>query len=189
MSRIIRYGLSALFVITVLAQLAVPVSMIVSREITLREGSVYHFRTRPVDPYDAFRGRYVALGFEQQLVAVTNTTAYRSGRRVFVSLGTDTEGFAQLTGVSFLRPSAGAYLTTRVQYVSGTSNVNVNLPFDRYYMNECDAPAAEQAYNMASRREGGKPAYVVVRVRHGMAVIEDLMVEDSPIRTYLTRSP
>src|SRR5205085_8475834 len=59
------------FVLVALAQLAAPGSLIWKRENTLRKGSVWKFRTAPVDPVDAFRGRYVALQFEVETQEVT----------------------------------------------------------------------------------------------------------------------
>jgi len=182
MKRMASYGLAAVFVITALVQLTVPVSMILRRETVLRQGAVYRFRTRPVDPYDAFRGRYVALGFEQNSVPVPNAGEYRRGRWVYVSLEADSDGAARLAGISLSRPAAGDYLKTRVQYVTGgSSNVVVKMPFDRYYMNENDAPAAEAAYNAASRRAGAKTAFAVVRVQKGMAVLEELLFQCGPV--------
>lgn len=61
-----RNLLLALLVVLAAAQLAVPASMIVQRETVLTQGRVYKFKTAPVDPVDAFRGRYVALRFEEE---------------------------------------------------------------------------------------------------------------------------
>ena len=52
-----RNGILLGLVVVAAAQLAVPAWMIAGRELTLREGQVFKFRTRPVDPADAFRGR------------------------------------------------------------------------------------------------------------------------------------
>ncbi len=53
--------LIAAFFCVALLQIYTPVSMIIARESTLKEGVLFRFKTAPVDPYDAFRGRYVAL--------------------------------------------------------------------------------------------------------------------------------
>ena len=50
-----------LFVLVAVIQLAVAGRAIVISELTLRSGEVYRFRIQPVDPVDAFRGRYVAV--------------------------------------------------------------------------------------------------------------------------------
>ena len=186
MKRAARYALAFVFGITAIVQLSVPLSMIWRREIVLRDGAEHRFQTRPVDPYDAFRGRYVALGFEHHSVAVTNADAMERGRRVYASLETDAAGFSRPAGIAFTRPASGYYLKTRVAYVSGTSgggtNVILEMPFDRFYMNERDAPATEAVFNTAARRDGAKPAYARVRILDGMAVLEDLVVEDTPVR-------
>ncbi len=52
-----------LWIVLALAQLAVPAWMIVGEERVLRDGRQLKLQTRPVDPADFFRGRYVALGF------------------------------------------------------------------------------------------------------------------------------
>ena len=59
-----------------------------------------------------------------------------------------------------------------------------DLPFDRYYMEEKLAPAAEAAYRQNSGREK-RDAYVVVRIRSGRAVIEDLFICEKPILEYI----
>jgi uncharacterized membrane-anchored protein len=50
-----------LFAVLSFFQLGMPVWMIANREMTLRDGKQFRFRVAPVDPYDAFRGRFVAL--------------------------------------------------------------------------------------------------------------------------------
>jgi len=178
-----RTMLVTILVLVALVQVSVPVSMIIRRELTLRDGVEYRFRTRPVDPYDAFRGRYVALGFENTSVAVTNAHAFRPGRKVYVGLDADADGFARLAAVSLRPPTTGDYLKTKVRYATGTAVV-VELPFDRYYMNEREAPAAEQAYNAAAR-DGKRDAYALVRVRAGMPVIENLFIDEVPMAAFL----
>jgi hypothetical protein len=69
--------------------------------------------------------------------------------------------------------------------VSGT-NAYLNIPYDRFYMDEFDAPAAESAYHKASRREK-RTAHVVVRMRRGFGVLENLFIDDVPIQEYLER--
>ncbi len=176
-----------MFCVLAAVQVWVPLSMIARREAALRHGEAFKFRTRPVDPYDAFRGRYVALQFESNEASATNAMQYQRGQSIYVPLETDKDGYATLGEVNTKRPREGAYLKTRVHYYSGKqSKVRVRLPFDRYYMNEKDAPEAERRYWRASRREERK-AHALVRVRGGMAVIEDLYIEDLPILEYMKR--
>ena len=174
--------LSALLVLLDI-QLGVPLSMICKREITLRKGRLYRFQTAPVDPYDAFRGRYVALGIGQRSVKTDDPDNIGSGQRVYVTLSEDTNGFARLSRATHRRPRDEDYLRMRVSYISG-NDVHFVLPFDRYYMNEKDAPRAESLYREHSRREE-QDAFIAVRVLNGFPVIEDLYVNDKPIMEFL----
>ena len=60
----------------------------------------------------------------------------------------------------------------------------VDLPLDRYYMPEDLAPRAERAY-IEHSRQSERDAYIEVRVRSGVGVIENLYVGGMPIREYL----
>jgi uncharacterized membrane-anchored protein len=174
-----------LFVAVAIAQICVPLSMITQRERTLAEGEVFRFKTAPVDPSDAFRGRYVALQIEASNVTLTNAAAYRHGQTVYASLEKDENDFARITGVSVDRPEGKPYVSATVSYGYGTQ-LNLNLPFDRYYMNEDKAPKAEAAYWRNNTRTN-RNTYVSVRVRSGFAVLEELYIGGMPIKEYLEK--
>ena len=179
--------LLALFGLALFAQLAVPASMILKRERVLAHGQAFKFRTAPVDPYDAFRGRYVALGFDRNSVAAPPGHDFARGQTVHVRLEEDADGFATFAEVLRERPDAAPYLTTKIQYVGGNM-VHLRLPFDRFYMDEDAAPAAEQAYWKYSA-SSNRNAHVQVRIEKGFAVLEDLYVDGQPIREYLAQNP
>jgi uncharacterized membrane-anchored protein len=79
------------FAVVGLAQLAVPASLIWKREQTLRHGSVWKFRTAPVDPVDAFRGRYVALEFEAEGQTISPPPNLGYDQTVFLTLRLNAE--------------------------------------------------------------------------------------------------
>ena len=161
--------------------------MIARREHVLHEGRSFKFKTAPVDPYDAFRGRYVALNFEAATVTgIPLPSGLQHGVRVYALLGEDEKGFAKVTALSLARPSDGPYLRARVQYPA-SDRVSLELPFDRYYMEETKAPAAEDAYRQHSRSETGN-AYAIVRILGTQAVLEDLYVEGLPVKEILRQT-
>ena len=168
-------------------QLAAPASMILKRERVLAHGQAFKFRTAPVDPYDAFRGRFVALGFDQRSVAAPPGHDFARGQTVHVLLAVDAEGFATFSGLRRDRPETEPYLTAKIQYVYG-NQIQLRLPFDRFYMDEYAAPAAERVYREQSSRSN-RNAYIQVRIDEGFGVIEDLYVDGTPIRDYLDRKP
>ena len=179
--------LLGLFGFAILAQLAVPASMILKRERVLAHGQAFKFRTAPVDPYDAFRGRFVALGFDENSVMAPPGHDFARGQTVHVRLEEDADGFAKLAEILRDRPDAAPYLTTKILYVGG-NRVQLRLPFDRFYMDEDAAPAAEQAYWKYSA-SSNRNAYVQVRIEKGFAVLEDLYVDGQPIREHLAAHP
>jgi len=170
-------------IVLIAAQLAVPSWMIVSQENILREGAVYKFKTAPVDPYDIFRGRYVALSTDQRSVKMDGVKNIERGQKLYVLLANDQDGFARVTDAQLERPQGNDYIKTKVTYQSG-NKVNFNLPINRYYMNEEKAPQAEALYREHSR-VNKQDAYVVVRVLNGQALIEGLYVGGKPIESYL----
>jgi hypothetical protein len=127
-----------------------------------------------VDPYDAFRGRYVRLGFNGWEVPVQDQRAPRRGQWVYVSLTNDLEGFSAPAAAALHAPAAGAYLRLRAERPDGM-RVWVRPPFERFYMEESRAPEAERAYRDANTRTN-RDAYVVVRVLSGRGTLEDLVV-------------
>ena len=170
-----------LFLVLAAVQLAVPASMIWSREQTLQQGTAFKFRTGAVDPYDIFRGRYVTLRFEERTAPWRDTTPPRSGLTVYATIAEGADGFARFSGATTARPAEGAYLKMRVwRPQAGQQTVQLDVPFDRYYLEESLAPAAEAAYRRHSRGEK-RNAYVVLRVRAGQGVLEELYVAGQPI--------
>ena len=167
-----------IFALVALAQLAVPASLIWKREQTLRHGSVWKFRSAPVDPVDVFRGRYVSLEFEAEAQEITPPPNVNGRETIFVTLRNDAEGFAQIDQVLATRPGGDEYIEARL--VGNT----VSLPFDKYWLTERDAPAAETAYRAQSRRDK-RNAFVTVRVFRGDAALEQLYLDGQPLGEYL----
>jgi uncharacterized membrane-anchored protein len=172
------------YLVVALAQVAVPATMIWGHERALTQGAVYIFRTQPVDPYDAFRGRYVRLRIEEDHAPLMSGMQIQPGQKVYALIEIGTNGFAKFSGVRTSPPSKEPYLTARARYADGTV-VHLDLPFDRYYMEESLAPAAEKAYRENSHR-GIQKACVSVRVLDGTGVLENLWIDDVSIHKFVS---
>jgi len=182
----LKYSIS-FFAVMALVQISIPVYMIWHREITLRDGRQFRFQTVPVDPYDAFRGRYVALQMAQNSSPITGEEKFTFNQKVFAHLEEDDTGFARIVKVTSHQPTDDAFVQCRVSTITD-SLVYLQFPFDRYYMDEEAAPAAEAAYFEHSRREV-QDVYVTVRVNEGFAVVEELYIAGMPIREFLSKNP
>jgi uncharacterized membrane-anchored protein len=167
-----------IYVPLALIQLAVPGWMIFQQEQVLKHGRVFKFQTAPVDPYDAFRGRYVALSFAAERTGNTGNFDYSSRQKLWVQIAADEKGFAKVARVS-TEPLAGDDVLIATSRWGG-----LHFPFDRYYMDEKSAPEAETAYRANSRREH-ENAYATVRILNGRSALEELYIDDKPVREFL----
>ncbi|HEX8489945.1 MAG TPA: GDYXXLXY domain-containing protein, partial [Chthoniobacterales bacterium] len=165
-----KHWRAVVFALVACAQIAVPASLIWKREQTLGRGHVWKFRTAPVDPVDAFRGRYISLEFEAEAQQISPPPNARYGQTIFVTLRPDAERFAIIDQVLVAPPEGNDFIAAQLH---GTA---VSLPFDVYWVNERDAPAAEAAYRAQSTREK-RNAFVTVRAFKGDAAIEQLYLE------------
>lgn len=138
-------------------QLITPIYMIANKYHILETGEEFKFRVSPVDPYDAFRGKYVSLNSRQDA----------SGEGKYGAITVDADGFARIYQLSDHKPVSGAYVKSKRSYY-------FSLPIDRYYMDEKYAPRAE---TLTRRREAGKEAYVTVRVKNGELIISGLFID------------
>jgi len=181
------------------AQLTAAAWSIVRYELTLAAGNVYKVKTVPVDPADPFRGRYVAIqpvltlpnpvapevGYLLDQVGVFRPNAAR--KTAYVVLSNNAAGFARVDQVVSERPRTGDYLEIAGARLRAIGPVEqgrqpevvreVVLPFDRYYMAEAAAPAAEQRYREASRRGANRDTWITVRVRNGVGVVDGLFID------------
>ena len=183
------------FAVVATVQVLVPAGMIAQREATLRYGHPYKFRTAPVDPYDAFRGRYVWLGYEQNHARWNGNAEVTMRSRAYALVQKGPDGFAVIDSVGLEPPKTGDYVKVIQVYrdwqaKSANSVVHFNLPFDRYYMEETAASQAEREYWQQGNRRGqtNHNTYVVVRIRDGDAVLENLFVDGRPISEFVKQS-
>lgn len=181
-----------LYVILVIVQLAVPVSQIWRYENILQTGHVYKFRTAPIDPYDAFRGRYVFLNFADTVAPIRPGDKIAGGP-VYVELEEGEDGFAQFKQISTEPPANGDYLRAKDPWENRDSQIlyHFSMPFDKFFMEENAAPKAEEAYRKFGSRRGEiqEDTYALVRVKGGIGVIEDVYIKNQPIREFIKTMP
>ena len=179
-----------LFVVVALVQLAVAGGAIFRSELALRTGEIFRFSIQPVDPVDAFRGRYVAIRFALDRAPAPEGLEVARQQWVFVPLEVGSDGLAAYGPAALEPPASGAYLRLRSGGVypdeDGVRRVWVTMPFNRYYMDENLAPEAERA--VWSRRSGQREAFVTVRVRKGVGVLEELYIGEVPIHRWLAEN-
>ncbi len=176
--------LLSVFIIVALVQLYVPASMILEREDILDKGREYKFKTEPIDPSDPFRGKYITLRFEENMIEIQNEADWLRGEIIYVFLTTDNEGFTKIQSVSKENPTINQdFLKTKVRYVTrnGSNQLTIDFPFDRYYMEESKAYDAELIYR-ESQLDTNQIAYALVSIKDGDAVLKDVLINGVSIR-------
>lgn len=165
------------FLLLCLIQLAIPISMIYEKEVIVQEGNTYKFRTRPIDPYDPFRGKYITLSFRQRGLKVSNFNEWKSRDVGFFPIAKDEQGFAIVKSPLLNKPKSGDYLELKVHTTNwNDSTLYYKLPFTRFYMNEEEALNAELEYRKVNRDRKKENAYAVVKINEGEAVLEDVII-------------
>lgn len=168
----------SLFILVSLVQLYVPAKMIYDREVILRDGSEFKFKSAPIDPSDLFRGKYLTLQYDESLVEIETKNDWQRGEPVYVILSKDPEGFAKIQALSKIRPEHDReYLKTTVEYFysNDTGVVRIHYPFNRFYMEESKAYSAELLYR-DSQADENRTAYALVSIMDGEAVLKDVMI-------------
>lgn len=174
-----------LFVIVIVAMLAVPAFMIRKGEEVLNKGRIYIFKAAPVDPYDYFRGRYVNIRIEKNYVPVSPDTKldFKSNEAVYASIATDKDGLAYFDNLSRTVPENGDYVKVNFSY-QDKNKAYLVIPFNQFFMNEKLAPEAERVVREASLKR--KDSCVIkLRVHNDTAVIEDILINNMPIKKYI----
>jgi hypothetical protein len=179
--------LALVFLAVALVQLALPASRILQYEKTLTEGRAFKFKTAPVDPYDAFRGRYVALGFDARDATWSEGERPEYGTPIYARVEADADGYAKFGEATLDPPSDGDYLKVTAGFMDKDKKIGVGIPFDRFYMEEQIAPEAEKVYREGSRvipsnqSSRDTPAHAIIRIRDGLGVIEQVYIGDKTL--------
>ena len=135
-----------------------------------------------MDPYDAFRGRYASINLDRRIRA--DKRIY-PGQTVYAEIEVGEDGFATFSKVYTDSPPNKPYVeTTALAYIQNRNQVVIQIPFDRYYLNEELAPQTEKAYREHSS-SGKSDAHIKVRVRDGLALLEELYIDGKPVGEFL----
>lgn len=176
-----------LFVVVACIQLFVPAQVILSRESVLDNGQVFKFKTRPVDPNDPFRGKYITLNYAISAVK-TKDTLWERNEPLFVYLITDSLGYAKIDTICKheILEKNNDYCKAKVGWYSKYNHtLNINFPFNRYYMDETKAYDAEVAVRNRQRDSLPDNTHALVYIKEGEAVLNDVIIDEISIKDYV----
>lgn len=180
------------FILVAAAQIYVPAKMILGYQAILKEGVELKFRTFPVDPYDAFRGKFIVLSYRENSFKIEDEKNWRRGEKIYAVLARDSNEYVHVINVVKEKPDTGLYVRAKVGYVNsygsnfkGLENrVMIEYPFKRFYMEESKAKEAENAYGetfTVDPPDTSQVAYALINVKDGESVLKDVILNGRPI--------
>lgn len=176
-----------IFLIVAGAQLFVPAKMILNQETILETGKLYKFKTQPIDPSDPFKGKYISLNYAID-VYKTKDSLWERRKPIYVYLETDSLGYAKVETVSrtILPENKNEFVKANVQwYAKYSSELNIDFPFNRYYMKETKAYDAEIAVRNRQRDSFPDNTHALIYVKNGEAVLNDVIIDNISIKDYV----
>ncbi len=173
------------FLALIALQLFVLVWHIYSYEAVLKKGEVFYLKVTPVDPFDPFRGRYVALEFEGLNELAKNLDNHEVKREtscayaVLQKSENKPDSFARL---ALKEPQGESSLKVLLTKKSASSPplFLVKALNSRYYMREDLAPLVDMLL-----RGNVHTVFAKVRVLGAQSVIEDLVVSEVPVSKFI----
>ncbi|RZN82250.1 MAG: hypothetical protein EVB11_09125 [Winogradskyella sp.] len=182
------------FCVLALIQIFIPAQMVLSQETVLEKGKPYKFITRPIDPNDPFRGKYITLRYEISSFKTLDTT-WQRGDDVYVYIK-DSLGFAKLDTISkqkIVRDTdyvigKAKWLNRKNNWNKNPTRLNFNLPFNRFYMNENKAKPAEDAVRFRRNDSTIKSVYGLVHIKDGTSVLKDVIINSISIKDYVEQN-
>jgi len=171
----------ALFAVVVLAQLFIPAREVWQNQDLIDHSKTYKFRLRPVDPIDPLRGRYVRLDFADRVYKFSEPTNLKNGTRIFVVLKEDKDGFAIPDTVLTKAPSNKPFVIAPMsRRILNAKKININYPFERFYMDENKAQNAEE---IIRRMGDSTEVWAEVAISpDGYGLLKDVLVNGKPIQ-------
>ena len=157
----------------------------------MKTGNEFKFKTRPIDPNDPFRGKYITLFFEEREFFLDSTITWTDPRQFYVEVEKDTEGFAKIKNISIDEPNS-----TQDYFLAGFSGsrnteegttIFIDFPFDKYFMEESKAFEAEVAVRR-SQADTTQITYALVAVKDGESVLKNVFINGIPIREVVLNS-
>ena len=153
------------------------------------------FKLRAYDPYDPLRGRYLQLNVvcpAEIKLSKGEYFAHLDPKYVAV-LKPGPDGFAVATGLFPVgKTPAGALFVKGVKFsgawdngTSGRIVRQVEMPFDRFYLNEPLAKPAEKLLREVTRDPKRSAVLVVDIHRDGNWAVKELLVDGKPLREVL----
>ncbi len=177
----------ACFAAAWLLMLAYPVARIIQFECPSAPPTTVFIKVNGFDPYDPFRGNHLRLNAMQEIVlppekaeGLAHPSAWAPA---YATMETDEKGVATFTALHASReevPDGALFIKVEHSYCTNEEDTadkpachicRFRLPFEHFYLNEKEAPKAEELL-----RSGAEILLKVKVYRNGNAIAEDVLI-------------
>lgn len=174
-----------LFVFISIVQIFVVSSIIFTNNNVAKYGEEIKIKVAPIDPYDAFRGKYIELNVSN-IVKKPEDISISQKTKLYVTFRKNADGFSEMNMADIVKPKNEIYIeTTAEETVSNSyTTIRIKSPFKRFYIEEIYAEEAEKAYRENAK---DKDVYIKVKVLNGRSVIEDVYINNERIKEFIKK--
>ncbi|KHO46658.1 MAG: hypothetical protein QS98_C0002G0106 [archaeon GW2011_AR3] len=123
--------------------------------------------TRPVDPFDIFRGQYITIAYE--IGSIPFVEGVKSGDNIYVWLEEDENHVWRYAGSSPAKPEDKAFIAGKVNYVSG-STMRVEYGIEQYFF-ERNAEFSTRNMQVAVKVDSNGNARITRLMQDGKPVV------------------
>jgi len=175
-----------LYIAATVVQLIVICSLIFINNNISQNGAELKIKIMPIDPYDAFRGKYIILNVNN-VVKKQKNGEIEEKTKLYITFKSIEGGFSELDLAYLTKPKDKLYIEAVAEESSSLSNptIKIRTPFERFYIEERYSEAAERVYR---ENTGEKEVYIKVKVLNGKSVIKDLYVNNIPIKEFIDKN-
>jgi len=154
-------------------------------EKTKNEGALFRLELQAYDPYDIFRGNYLAMSFKEDRVKAPKFQP-RWEEKFYVKLAQDPKtGFARPVEVSQQFHGGNDWVEVRNSGGSVIDGADTTLLIsfmqDRFFINEDKVKRADEVLRRATA-DSSKRCWAEMRVRNGTAILTDVKIDGKSLR-------
>lgn len=173
----------------ILVMLAIPVSTIYRWNLVRSTGAEFKFKCQLLDPVDYLRGRYLTLDFNSIVDLGEPLINYKANKKIYVTIKVGNDGYATFDKAYSQKPKSSVYIEANstdymgeVYLPNGQTRQNamrIEVPFNRYYMDEIKAPKAD--IQMRNNIRNNQNVYLKVKILNSLSAPVGLYINDKPI--------
>src|SRR3989344_4931662 len=105
-------------------------SFIIYNQWPLMTGKKIVLATQPIDPFDPFRGQYIAINYE--ISNINDAEGFKEGDYIYILLKEDEQGIWRREKISESKPDTGDYIRGKVTNVYN-KNIRIEYGIEQFF--------------------------------------------------------